>query len=153
MRTLYLVGCGKAKRAEPAPACRLYTGNLFRSSLAYALASARCEPRALVRILSAEHGLVRPGEWLAPYDLALTDLSAQDRRSLGAHVAEQLHRTCGIAESDRYVVLAGRAYVDALRRGIAERMEWAPRVEEPMVGLFIGQRLAWLNARLAEVPA
>ncbi len=58
-----LISCGKAKLAHPAAAKDLYTGALFRLSRAWI--ESRCPEWA---IISALHGLVLPGQIIAPYD-------------------------------------------------------------------------------------
>ena len=58
-----LVSCSKSKLDHPAAAKELYTSPLFRHARHYAEGLG-----APWFILSAEHGLVAPDEWLAPYE-------------------------------------------------------------------------------------
>ena len=75
---IVLISCSKTKLDHPAAARDLYDSPLFRQSRAYAVASGR--PWF---ILSAEHGLVGPDEWLAPYERYLPDTPAELPRRLG----------------------------------------------------------------------
>ena len=59
-----------------------------------------------------------------------------------------LHHYLAPAHSARIVAIAGRPYVDALRHGLSHETRAALRVEEPLTGLMIGERLAWLNKAL-----
>ena len=63
-----LVACAKSKVSQPAAAKDLYSSARFRKARAYA--EKLGDPWF---ILSAEHGLVAPDEWLAPYERYLPD--------------------------------------------------------------------------------
>ncbi len=65
---MVLIGCVKTKLGHGAPAKDLYVSDYFAKMRAYAEASGR--PWF---ILSAEHGLVSPEEWLEPYERYLPD--------------------------------------------------------------------------------
>lgn len=133
--TLYLVGCGKSKRADPTAAGDLYTDPLVQKSLTYAQQEAAASG-GTVRILSALHGAVELDHVLDPYDLSMNDLAAAERRAWGDRVADTLAADVE-HERARLVVLAGRMYADPLRRHF-------PRIGEPMRGLGLGRRLRWL---------
>lgn len=69
----YVIPCGGAKRDHAAPAHDLYVGQMFRHTLASALAIAAADVAAgvgpaRVLILSARHGLVTLDTVLAPYE-------------------------------------------------------------------------------------
>jgi hypothetical protein len=65
----YVIPCSAGKLGRPAPARDLYTGPMFRHTLAAAQASAAAGTRpARILILSALHGLVGLDTVLAPYD-------------------------------------------------------------------------------------
>lgn len=151
----YLVGCGKTKLPHPAPARELYTGPLFQKSLALAERYAR-ERGGDVWVLSAKYGLVQPGRHLSTYDVALTDYSAAVAARWGRWVAADLdayYARSGVdLERLTLVALAGSAYVGPLRQGLRHHAGLELHVHDPMRGLMVGQRLAWLNAALA-VPA
>jgi hypothetical protein len=135
-----LVGCGGSKRPAAAPARDLYTSNLFRKSAAYAAALG-----GPWYIASAKHGLLHPDTVIAPYDVRL----GSGRGAPPIHAwATGLLDALWAAEPalERLTVLAGATYVEPLR--------WALRgtpvaVQDPLRGLGIGQRLAWLTERLA----
>ena len=152
-----LVGCGKAKADRESAARSLYTGHLFRASWEYASAVAEAEGGRRF-ILSAKHHLLSPWTWVEPYDLALADLSADERRAWGVVVASQISNVVplrrGSRRLPRIIAFAGRAYVDAVQHGLDDRLgAGALVVEAPMAGLGIGQRRAWLAERLAEIHA
>ena len=140
MKTIYLVGCGKKKLACMAPAAQLYTGDLFRKSLAYAEAQ---EPDA-VYILSAHYNLVRPTDYLRPYDVALYDLGVHERCLWGNSVAAGLQTYGHHPRRAHIVILAGRAYIEPLERHLRT---W----DAPLAGMGIGERLAWLTRELARM--
>lgn len=127
-----LVGCGKGKRAEPAAARRLYTGALFRKASAYCV-----ENYDAWYILSAKHGLLEPDTALAPYDLSLRMLTADERRAWGERVLGQIEERA--FRDAAFFIHAGQRY--------AEHLETALRAERPLRGLGIGRRLAWYTGR------
>jgi hypothetical protein len=70
-----VIACSRRKAPHPAAARDLYTGPVFRQSLAAALAeAARYEAGgtpARVLVLSARYGLITLDEVIAPYDLRM----------------------------------------------------------------------------------
>jgi hypothetical protein len=148
-KTVYLVGCGKNKRPTTSKIRDLYTGHLFRKALAYAEASAEKASRAGhlqpdILVLSAYHGAIGLDRFSQPYDLSMGDLSKRERADWGRRVAKRLQRDHRVdPERDRLVVLAGKAYAEPLKAHFA-------RVEEPMAGLGLGQRLRWLTEHKPE---
>lgn len=133
-----LVGCTKGKLDYPARAERLYQGRIFERSLAYARTIA---PDSLIRVLSAEHGLVRLDRIIAPYDSTIADLTAAQRRAWGRKVAGQLARLT----PRKVIVLAGTAYVTPWRSEIPAV------VQEPLQGLASGPRFVELGRLLTEI--
>jgi Family of unknown function (DUF6884) len=85
----FVIGCGRHKRVEPAPAGELYLSGRFRASLA--LAHVLNAPHV---ILSGKHGVVAPDTVLEPYDLNLADLPRAAQRLWAVQVLQQL-RVCG----------------------------------------------------------
>lgn len=132
---LVLVGCVKKKLDVPAPARDLYTSPLFRKERAYA-------EQASVPwfVLSAEHGLVAPGEVMAPYDLRLSKTSRDYRRAWGVRVVERLKELVGPVRGMTVEVHAGSAYSDAIREVLTRE---GATVIEPLAGMTMGARLAW----------
>jgi hypothetical protein len=134
-----LLGCVKLKQHHPAPAKDLYRSPLWVRRRAFAEASGY--PWL---IPSAKHGLVDPDAQLKPYDLALGDLSAVQRRAWGERVARALERRFGSIDGMRFEVHAGGAYRRAIKPGIAGR---GGRIMAPLGGLPIGAQLAWYKRR------
>ena len=77
--TVYLISCVSVKRASPAAARDLYISPWFKKARHYV------ERKGCPWfILSAEHGLVRPNEMIAPYTKTLNAMPINERRkSLG----------------------------------------------------------------------
>lgn len=64
--TFFIIPCGGAKLETASKARDLYVGQMFRNTIAAALA--QCEAGDEVLILSAKHGLVRLDDVLDPYE-------------------------------------------------------------------------------------
>jgi hypothetical protein len=134
-----LVGCVATKRSEPAAARDLYTSPLFAGRRATVERS--CDTWF---ILSAMHGLVEPEQVLAPYDLALGDLSAARRRAWSRGVLANLSSKLGDLGEHTFEIHAGAAYVEyGLSAGLREA---GAEVEWPLAGLGLGEQLAWYHA-------
>lgn len=146
MKTIVLVGCGKAKRDSESPARDMYIGPLFKRARLYAELYGDTW-----RILSAKYGLLTPGEKIQPYDERI-----ESKTKLGKNlwnltvrnaVATSLLKWVGDNEFERvkFVCLAGAEYltffdVDSdLRNGCV--------IEKPLEGMGIGQRLKFLTER------
>ncbi len=130
-----LVGCVKTKLAHAAPAKDLYVSDYFSKMRGYA------ESTGLPWfILSAEHGLVRPDEWLEPYERYLPNTSRSYRSSWGNQVAAQLTQSLGPLEGVVVDVHAGAAYLEPLNEALRER---GAHVLDQLHGLSFGQRLSW----------
>lgn len=86
---LVIAGCSRRKdpTARPLPALERYTGGIAQQ-LRERFGSHR-HARQQICFLSAEHGLVRADDLIAPYDRALTRSRAEELRPV---VAEQLRR-------------------------------------------------------------
>lgn len=145
MTHLVLVGCGAAKRDEPAAACDLYTSTYFALKREYAETVGD-----EWSILSAEHGLVRPSKVIEPYDTVVDDVDAHEwalnvRASLDA-VVEVLRKR------DQFdvtvTVLAGSSYVDPLRDGLDRRTFEVRYPFDETSG--IGDQMGWLSTAVEE---
>lgn len=145
-----LVSCSASKRPGTHPARQLYsTSPLFVKSLAYA--STR-EDITHTYIVSALHGVVTLDTELASYNRSITDMAPHQRLVWGRDVCLHLQGR-GHAAPD-LVILAGAPYVDAIV-GACTRLNIA-RIETPLSGMQIGQRLSWLNretSRLSDLRA
>jgi hypothetical protein len=143
MIRIALVGCGKTKLATAARPRDLYTGPLFSAALEYAE-----QHFDTVRILSAKHGVVHPdGAELEPYDLTLPEFAPWELADWGHVVCAQLAGEFDLTEGLELVVLAGSPYATPISWQLPEFPTWT--LDEPMRGLGIGQRLAWLKQRRA----
>lgn len=133
--TVYLVSCVSKKRERACEARDLYVSELFRKARRYVEASG-CP----WFVLSAEHGLVAPGQVIAPYERTLNKMGVADRRLWAERVTAQLAET--IPDLSQVVFLAGERYREFLARLLAGR---ELIVSVPMQGLRIGEQLRWLE--------
>lgn len=130
-----LVTCVKTKRSRPSMAKDLYTSTLFMKQRAYA------EHLGVPWfILSAEHGLIAPEEWLAPYERYLPDTPPAYRNAWAGWVVARLQLLAGPIAGQTVEVHAGAEYLDVLRPRLADA---GAVVIEPLRGLPMGSRLAW----------
>lgn len=137
---IVIVGCGAAKRPDPAPASSLYTGQHYRLAMAAALAIA---PRDRVFILSAKYGLVTLDQTISPYDLTIGDPGAVTGDEVALQAASLGVLGC------RVVVLASVRYADIARIAWGERF-----VTAPLAGQGIGrQRGTLARIRTEGLPA
>jgi hypothetical protein len=171
-----VVGCGSAKRAMRSRARDLYTGALTRGACSYA-----SDVADLPLIVSALYGLVPFDHELQPYDRRVEQHDAEERARWRQSVSASLREASGrapwarfdaiysrgerLTQRDvstmtvRYVVLAGRAYVDAMRPELAREIAFrrvstraAVDVVLPLAGLQLGQRLQWFARRRGQSP-
>lgn len=134
---MIVIGCGKAKLAEEAEAAELYTGSLFVAARRYAVASGQ-----RWAILSAEHGLVLPGERLKPYDRKLR-MKGVELTSWALRCADRFVQVFG-TDVGIVEVLAGHPYAWPFRN----ELFWVAggvQTTEPLEGLGLGARLQWLK--------
>jgi hypothetical protein len=133
-RTIALVACASSKQEHPAPAADLYVSDLFRKSRNYAERHA-----AAWFVLSAKHGLIEPTTQIEPYEMTLNTMRSAERQDWSARVLRQLERV--VKRGDTVIMLAGARYREGIVPGLEEL---GAKVEVPMVGLRIGEQLAWL---------
>jgi len=130
-----LVSCVKSKLKSPAPAQDLYVSTLFKSMKRYAL-----ENTDGWFILSAEHGLLRPSQIIAPYERTLKTMPKRDRVEWAERVQRQLLEV--LPASATVVILAGEDY----RGGLVPFLnKHGFIIEVPMKGLKFGPQLRWLK--------
>lgn len=157
MRTIALIGCAATKLGQPARARELYVSAIFRLALQYAEAVLGAE----VFILSAQHGLVHPTQVLEPYDLCLADMDPWEGAWWAHEVEAQFAEVLGAdlvpanatvpdgtewvlqQPGPRLVLLAGQIY--------RFRPPFPLTFEEPLSGMGIGSRKAWLRAQVEAV--
>lgn len=96
-------------------------------------------------VLSAKHGLLEPdGPEIAPYDIALSDLTVEARREWGVEVTEELRRRS--VTDERLVIHAGKDYYEPLLNALG-----GVEYEIPTEGLRYGESLSWYNEQLEGV--
>ncbi len=134
-RRVALVSCVKTKLPHTAPARDLYTSPLFRKARAWA--ETHCDQWY---ILSALYGLVDPAAEIAPYELTLNAMDAQQRRAWVERVYLRMGEIGLLSGGVEFVWLAGRVYKADLARLLSA---WPQ--EDPLQGMGIGSRMAWLS--------
>lgn len=137
-QTVLLLGCVKLKLDRRARAKDLYRSPLWRGRHAYAESSGH--PWF---ILSARHGLVEPDDELDPYDMALADLTADQRSQWGDDVVAALETGLGRLAGVTFEMHAGGVYRRAIEPGLLAAGAW---LEVPLRGLSLGSQLAWYRA-------
>jgi hypothetical protein len=137
---LLLVTCVKTKLTIPAAAKDLYISTLFKKERAYAE-----QVGVPWFILSAEHGLVAPDEWLAPYERYLPATSASYRSAWGARSTERLEILFGPVDGTTIEIHASSVYVKAIAQPLTAK---GAAVIDPLHGLSRGARLDWYVSRL-----
>lgn len=137
-----LVSCVKSKRSSPAAARDLYTSALFRAFREYAETHADTW-----YILSAQHGLLRPNQQIAPYERTLNKMKKAERNAWAEGVKGQLLQV--LPPGAGVILLAGMRY----------REEIVPFLEKngfsvsvPLEGLGFGKQLQRLNELAASRP-
>jgi hypothetical protein len=135
---IVLVSCVKTKRPEAAAAKDLYTSALFRKERSYAERS-----RVPWYILSAEHGLVAPEQWLAPYERYLPDESSTYREAWGIKVVDDLEQIEGSLKGKVIEIHAGTVYLQAINSLLLSR---GAIIVDPLRGLPMGKRLQWYDS-------
>ena len=138
MRHIILIACCKRKAKEKLPASKLYQGDLFCKSLAYAKG---VHPNSIY-ILSAKYGLVGLEDEIEPYDTTLNTMPALERRDWSRRVLKALGTVADL-HTDLFTILAGKRY----REGLVSHMS---KVDIPLEGLGIGKQLQWLKGRCSD---
>lgn len=145
-----VVACSKSKLDRAAPARDLYTSPLFKLSLAYA--EEHCDK---VYVVSAFHGLVELDQELRPYDRTLSKMSKKERLAWGDRVASSLIHRHG--KEFLLCAMAGEDYTAPIRYGLKVHFGcgedgWRGAddrvVLEPLRGMMLGERLAFLGAQV-----
>lgn len=131
-----LLGCVKSKRGERHPARDLYSSPLWKARRHYAESSGRGW-----FILSALHGLVDPDSLIDPYDLALADRLAAERREWAQNVVRDLEERLGPLADRTFEVHAGSRCIRSLRPVLEQR---GATIVAPLGGIAgIGAQIAW----------
>lgn len=134
---ILLVTCVYEKTAKPAAAKDLYDSPYFARLRRYAERLA--EPWFIV---SAEHGLVHPDEWLAPYERYLPDTPTWYREVWGAWVVGRLKLLVGDLNELTAEILASPDYVV----WIAPRLKESGAVARtPLADIPWQEHVAWYD--------
>ena len=132
------MACAKSKLSVPAAAKDLYSSARFRKARAYA--ERLGDPWF---ILSAEHGLVAPDEWLAPYERYLPDTPREYRRAWGEWVVVRLDLLLGDSRGPWSSCTQARA---TRSRSLPALERRGAVVERPLQGLTSGRWQGWYDA-------
>jgi hypothetical protein len=125
------ISCVKEKQKKPCPAIEIYKSSLFIKSLAFANQFKRP-----IYILSAKHHLIKGAQIVEPYDLTLNSFTKSELTEWSNVVANQINSQF---PNKTILVLAGEKYL-----GFASLV--SNDIVNPLKGLPIGKRLAWLKA-------
>jgi len=126
----YVIPCGAAKLDAPAPARDLYTGAMFRHTLAAAEAAAEGDEQARILILSAEHGLIGLDEIVAPYDRKMGQPGSVTAERIAAQAA-----ALGIGWRAEVDAFLPRAYFQVLDEALKTLHVYAREVYEFTAGI------------------
>lgn len=130
-----LVSCVKSKRTSVSAAQDLYTSALFTSMRSYAQQNSD-----EWFILSAEHGVLRPDDVIAPYERSLNKMLKRERLEWAEKVQRSLLDL--VPSRASIVVLAGERYREHI---VPFLNDHGFVVDIPMAGLKLGFQLRWLQ--------
>ena len=131
----YLVSCVSMKADRTSMAKELYVSPWFGKARAFV------ERRhARWFILSAEYGLLRPDQKIAPYEKTLNTLGVAERRKWAEKVIEQMRSE--LPDAPQIVLFAGQRYREFLMDYLQQRY---PEVVAPLSRLGIGEQLGWFD--------
>jgi hypothetical protein len=130
----YVIPCGAAKQDRPAPARDLYTGPMFRHTLAAAETEAAwCNANGTptrILVLSALHGLITLDEAIAPYDLRM----GQPGSVTAGTIADQAE-ALGIEHGHQVYGMLPRTYLAVLDDALRTLDVWVQDVYEGTAGI------------------
>ena len=133
------LSCVSEKADHKCKAEELYLSPLFQKSLAYA----RTLNPDNIYILSAKYFVVDLDEEIAPYDITLKDMNADQKREWVDNVLKKCEEK-GINRDDETVFLAGHAYLDYLLEYFSNYT--VPYQDAGLEG--IGHILQWLDQQI-----
>ena len=134
---ILLISCVKSKQPQAVVAKDLYVSPLFRKERLYA------EQKGIIwYILSAEHGLVMPDQWLAPYEKYLPNESRTYQEEWGRRVVAELELAQGSLHGKIIEIHAGSIYLNSIRPHLVSR---GAKILDPLHGLPMGKRLQWYD--------
>lgn len=136
MKKIVLISCSSKKLSEKSKAKEIYSSDLFKKNLEYAIS---LNPD-VVYILSAKYGLLNLEEEIEPYNVTLNKMSKNARKDWARDVIKKLKEIVDL-ERDKIIFLAGQKYREFL---ISEIKNY----EIPLKGLGIGKQLKFLKEKL-----
>lgn len=135
METIALVACVKKKRTTPSLAKDLYISPLFQGMRRRA---ERYADRWF--ILSAEHGLLRPDDVVAPYEKTLNTMKKDERDNWANRVCVRINEE--LPRDAKIIFLAGEKYREGLISFLRSR---GNSIEIPFYGMKMGEQLSQLS--------
>jgi len=134
-----LISCVGEKLNYRAAAKDLYQSTWFKKARKYAE-----ENGTRWAILSAKHGLLMPDQVIDPYEQTLNKMCVADREQWAKKTTEQIKKKIpkGIVK-----IFAGINYREFLEVPLVEAGYF---LEIPLLGMGIGQQLAWFNGQNSE---
>lgn len=141
MAKIVLLSCTKSKLDHRVPAQELYSASpMFRKTLEYGKSLHPDE----MYILSAKHFLVPLDKELEPYDKTLKEMPKDEKEEWGKVTIQQMKDAGLKLDKDKFIFLTGSEYLKPFIGHIKN-------LEDPMVGLRLGQRLKWLSQQLSKI--
>jgi hypothetical protein len=136
-KPIYLIGCGASKLPHAAPARELYTGDLFKKALAYALSVAE---ESEVFVFSAKHGFLTLDQEIEPYNATWKRGPCLSTRELAAKIPDEwagrdIVFLCGIDYRMCFLYAYGHKFGDKV----------SMKFLVPLEGKGIGQQKKWLK--------
>lgn len=139
---LILIPCAKTSKTYRCPAWEMYSPSVYFQKIS-TYASLLSD---FIMILSSKYGLLYPGTIIDPYDEYLSTWAKARTWSLNVGVKlQRLVQWCGFR---RVIFLTGQKYSRYLKSYLKNC-----RIDDPMAGLGIGQRLQWLTDQIEEAEA
>lgn len=93
-------------------------------------------------MVSALYGLMPPDQMVQPYDVTLADLEPWERSQWASQTASAIvNHFGGISEVECHM---GSRYLSLLGNALSDR---GVKVEAPLSGLEVGERLQWYKQR------
>jgi hypothetical protein len=137
MQRIALIPCTKKKAKGPTWAYAMYwPSNLFRLMYRYATNHGY---RPI--ILSAKYGMLLPDDVIEPYNDTLVGAPRKKREAWAVTVLGQLN-ALELAPGDEVLSLLSKPYGEFLLPVLRNE---GLNVQEPLQGLGIGRRMAWLK--------
>lgn len=137
MRSIALVSCVGKKLNQPAPAGEIYWSDWFKKAKGLAEGEGRFD---CWYILSAKHHLLHPETVIEPYEMTLNTMTRCERLAWSTEVIKQLNGI--LCHGDLVTFFAGRRYREFIVPWLLKNNY---NVSLPMVGMGIGQQLAWMK--------